>query len=313
MPKVKDAAPEEVRAAYELHDEVRTNPGSRRLFEEQPPALDELQQRVVEQLNVQGYSIVPFAELFSEERWEELAADAAVYTREVEALLDGGTAPPPKQPKPGKEPKPAKPGKEKFFLGRRYKKSPLSLDSPWLETAASARMLDIVNSYLRMWSKLSYADQWYSPPRGGEADRLGSMRWHRDYNDQHLVKVFVYLWDVDEGAGPLEYVPGSARSGPYAQEWAWAAGSGETYPPQEEFAERIPQDAVTTFTAPGGSVIFCDTSGFHRGGFATKTPRGVWVFNYVSPAALETLVDRNFEVLPEQLDTLEDVERYAVT
>ena len=78
-------------------------------------------------------------------------------------------------------------------MGRRYKKAPLTLDSPWLQLGGSARMLDIVNTYLGMWSKLSYADQWYSPPRGSEADRLGSMRWHRDYNDQHLVKVFIYL------------------------------------------------------------------------------------------------------------------------
>ncbi len=156
-------------------------------------------------------------------------------------------------------------------------------------------MLDIVNSYLRMWSKLSYADQWYTPPRGSEADRLGSMRWHRDYNDQHLVKVFVYLVDVDEGTGPFEYVPGSARSGPYADDWPWEP-AGETYPPGDEFDQRVPSSAMKTFTAPAGSMIFCNTSGFHRGGFATEKPRNIFVYNYVSPAALEALVDRNFAV-----------------
>jgi hypothetical protein len=310
MAKVKERPPEEVREAYRLHDEVESNPRSRELFASKPTQLDEIQQEIVDGLNSQGYTVVPLPKLFSAELWEELAADAAQYTREVERKLAGGTEPKPKKaklPKPGKKPK-----KEKFFQGRRYKKDPLTLDSPWLRVGSSARMLDPINTYLGMWSKLSYADQWYTPPRGSEADRLGSMRWHRDYNDQHLVKVFVYLTDVDEGTGPFEYVPGSARNGPYANEWPWQP-AGETYPPPEEFEQRIPESAVRTFTAPEGSMIFCNTSGFHRGGFATEKPRSIWVFNYVSPAALEALVDRNFEVEGSAHPDLGEMERFALT
>jgi ectoine hydroxylase-related dioxygenase (phytanoyl-CoA dioxygenase family) len=138
------------------------------------------------------------------------------------------------------------------------------------------------------------------------------MRWHRDYNDQHLVKVFTYLVDVDEGTGPLEYVPGSARGGPYAHEWPWEP-MGETYPPGEDFDSRIPDSAVRTFTAPAGSMIFANTSGFHRGGFATEKARSLWVFNYVSPAALHSLVERNFEIGDGALTELSEVERYALT
>jgi ectoine hydroxylase-related dioxygenase (phytanoyl-CoA dioxygenase family) len=69
------------------------------------------------------------------------------------------------------------------------------------------------------------------------------MRWHRDYNDQHLVKVFVYLVDVDEGTGPFEYVPGSARGGRYADIWPWQP-AGDTYPAAEEFEQRVPASAV---------------------------------------------------------------------
>jgi hypothetical protein len=308
MAKVKDRPPEEVRAEYRLHDEVESNPPAREQFEGQPPELDQIQGRIVDDLNRQGYAVVSVSELFSPEAWDELAADAAIFSREMIELLAGGTAPDPRKAKPAK---PGKPKKEKAFLGRRYKRDPLTLDSPWLRMAASDRLLDIVNTYLGMWTKLSYADQWYSPPRGSEADRVGSMRWHRDYNDQHLVKVFTYLVDVDEGTGPFEFVPGSAKDGPFVNEWPWQP-LGETYPPQDEFAQRIPADAMKTFTAPRGTMILCNTSGFHRGGFATEKPRDIWVFNYVSPAALEALVERNFPV-PSGLEGLSDVQRFALT
>ncbi len=307
MAKVKDAAPEEVREMYRQHDEVESNPASRELFGSNPPSLDDSQRQILAGLESDGYCVVPLSELFSDDLWEELAQDAAQYSREIEAQLSGDKPKKDKPPKPGKAPK-----KEKFFMGRRYKKTPLTMDSPWLKLGASTRMLDTINSYLGMWSKLSYADQWYTPPRGSEADRLGSMRWHRDYNDQHLVKVFVYLVDVDEGTGPFEYVPGSAKSGPYAEVWPWQP-AGETYPPQDEFAQRIPSSAVRTFTAPAGSMIFCNTSGFHRGGFATEKHRDIFVYNYVSPAALEALVDRNFDLDPSGLGDLDEVQRFALT
>jgi len=314
MAKVKDSPPEEVRAAYKQHDEIESNPRSRALFAANVPRLEGVQRRVVGELDRDGYSVVKFSDLFSAALWDRLAADAGIYISEIEAKLADGEANAPKVPKPGKPgkpPQPEKQAKEKFFMGRRFKKDPLTLENPWLQLGASERMLGIVNTYLGMWTKLSYADQWYSPPRGSEADRLGSMRWHRDYNDQHLLKVFVYLVDVDEGTGPFEYVPGSARGGPYANIWPWQP-AGDTYPPGDEFDQRVPSSIVRTFTAPAGTMIFCNTSGFHRGGFATEKPRSVFVYNYVSPAALETLVDRNFDV-GGSASALPEVERFALT
>lgn len=311
MPKVKDADPDAVRAVYLRHDEVESNPASRSMFAADVPALDDAQRHVVEELEHNGFCVVRLAELFGEDLWDTLAADAATYSREIEALVAARAAKQAKPPKPGKPPKPEKPRKDKFFMGRRFKTHPLLLDNPWLQLGASTRMLDIVNSYLQMWSKLTYVDQWYTPPVGTEADRRGSQRWHRDYNDQHLVKVFVYLVDVDEGTGPFEYVAGSARGGRYAGEWPWEP-AGESYPPPDEFAQRVPNTAAEIFTASRGSMIFCNTSGFHRGGFATEKPRDIFVYNYVSPAALEALVDRNFAV-DASVQGFAPVQRFALS
>jgi hypothetical protein len=288
-----------VRATYRLHDRLLSNPPSRKLFETHPPELDEGQREIVEELRSEGLCVVPFTKLFPEELWQELTADAAGYTREIERQLAGGV-------------EAEDVGSEKKPFGRRSRAEGLSLDNPWLRLGASSRMLDIVNTYLGMWSKLSHADQWYSPPRGPDADRVGSMRWHRDYNDRHLVKVFVYLSDVDEHTGPFEYVPGSTGQGPYANEWPWEPLS-EHYPSQDEFERRIPRSAAHTLTGSEGSMIFCNTSGFHRGGHVTEKPRTLWVFHYVSPAALRSLVERNFDVDTAGAAGLAEVERFAVT
>ena len=165
-------------------------------------------------------------------------------------------------------------------------------------------MLDIANAYLGLWSKLEYVDVWYSIPQAVSSERKASQRWHRDFNDRHLLKAFLYLVDVDEETGPFEYVAGSARGGPYADDWPWRPLS-ESYPPQDELAQRIPAEAIKTFTAAEGTIIFCNTSGFHRGGFATATPRVLSTATYSSPASLASLTERNYALLLESENGLD--------
>lgn len=290
-----------VRDTYLQHDRELSNPDSRARFEADVPSLDDAQRSILDSLMTEGLSVVPFTSLFDEARWSQLAADSSAFQAHVEAdLLGGGvkkvkekTKDIAKAAKPGK---PVKEKKKKFILHRQFAAgTQLGLDNPWLDLAASPRLVDIVNTYLGLWTKLSYVDEWYTVPGGSEAERLGSQRWHRDYNDQYLIKVFLYMTDVDAGSGPFEYVPGSARGGQYANEWPWEP-LGESYPDQAEFERRIPDSATRSLTAPAGTLIFCNTSGFHRGGFATETRRVLGVLNYVSPAALESLVERNFAV-----------------
>jgi len=291
-----------VRATYALHDRLVSNPPSRRRFTGAEPTLDATQRRVLDSLRADGYAIISLADLFSQEAWEELSADAGRWTEKLERQLQAET-------EATAQARAAR--NDKAFLRRRYQRepvswrarfrsgrdpgtprSPLTPASPWLQLAVSERMLAIVDSYLGLWAKLSYADQWHTPPRPADAGRRGSMHWHRDFDDRHVVKVFVYLVDVDEATGPLEYVSGSADDGPYGDAWAWRP-LGETYPPPDEFERGIPRSARRTFTAPAGSMIFCDTSGFHRGGFATGRARDLFVLNYVSPAAIRSLVTPN--------------------
>ncbi len=53
-----------VMATYELHDRLLANTSARRCFSHHTPVLDDVQQRIVEELRAEGYSALSFSELF---------------------------------------------------------------------------------------------------------------------------------------------------------------------------------------------------------------------------------------------------------
>jgi len=290
-------------ATYAVHDRLLANRASRRRYAGRAPALDEVQRGVLDRLHEEGYASLPFSELVPEPAvWEELEANAGAFVADTEAGLarerEGG----------GSELR-RRAGKE--FLVRKYSWGvELGLDDPWLRLGINPRLLDVANAYLEMWSKLEYVDVWYTPPAAVEA-RRSSQRWHRDFNDRHLLKAFLYLVDVDEQTGPFEYVPRSAPGGELDKLWPWRP-LGENYPPEDELAERIDGRSVT-FTGAKGTLIFCNTSGFHRGGFASGKPRVLATFTWDSPASLKALSERNYTFAPRNGAALTDTQRYALT
>ena len=282
------------RQSYRAHEQVLSNPQSRQMLAEHQPALDGEQQKVMRGLGDQGYSIVPVTEFFpgaDGELWGKLRAESDTFVERVEAEREKRLA---KEAKKGRK---KGLGKGDYIMRLLGKEVPtLADDDPWLRIGIDDRVLDVVNSYFGLWSKLTYVDLWYTPPAAPGVERVSSQRWHRDYNDDRLVKVFIYLTDIDEDTGPLEYVAGSALGGEYGNEWPWKPVSNDLYPPKEEFDRRIPESAHLSLTAPEGSMIFCNTSGFHRGGYATgDRPRVMAVYNYSSPASLAALTLRNFD------------------
>jgi hypothetical protein len=68
-----------------------------------------------------------------------------------------------------------------------------------------------------------------------------------------------------------------------------------------------------TFTAPKGTIIFCNTSGFHRGGFATGKPRALATFTWDSPASLKALSERNFTFAATNGAVLNAAQRFALS
>ena len=289
-----------IRTTYELHDRILSNRSSRRLWAGDHVELDDVQQRLIGELDEQGYSLLTFGELFPDpQHWQELEAMRDRFVAETEADLAAG----------GEHVR-VRAGKE-FVVRKHSYGVEVGPDDPWLRACLSHRMLDVANSYLRMWSKLEYLDVWYSVPQPATGERISSQLWHRDYNDKHLLKAFLHLVDVDEGMGPFQYVPGSQPGGRYADAWPWSP-LGQNYPSETELEERIPASDVRTFTGPKASLLFCNTAGFHRGGFSTSAPRVLATVTYSSPASLASLTERSF-TYTGSVEELDEPARYALT
>jgi hypothetical protein len=288
-----------VRATYTLHERVLSNRQSRRRFSRDRPTIDAAQQRVLSDLEQDGYSLLTFAELLPDGDFAAIEEQAARFASDTEAALADDPAA--LRVREGKE----------FVVRLQSYGVELGLDDPWFRTCASRRMLDIANSYLGLWTKLEYVDVWYSRPQPDEADRISSQRWHRDFNDRRLVKVFLYLVDVDEGTGPFQYVPGSAPGGPRGDLWPWRP-LGENYPPEDELERQIAAEGARVFTGPKGTLLFCNTAGFHRGGFATAKPRVLATATYSSPASLAALSERSY-TFSGSLDGLDEPTLFALS
>jgi len=290
-------------ATYELHDRLLGNRTARKRYAHEPPPLDPVQTGIVDELRREGYAVVPISELVNDPaEWTELDAEATRFIAETEAELS--------REREGRESGlRRRPGKE--FVVRKYSYDvELGLDDPWLRLGLNRRLLDIANTYLGMWTKLEYIDVWYTPP-ADESERKSSQRWHRDFNDRHLLKAFLYLVDVDEETGPFEYVPRSAPGSELDHLWPWRP-LGDNYPPDDELAAKIEGKSVS-FVAPKGTVIFCNTSGFHRGGFASGKPRALATVTYSSPASLASLTERNYAFGSDAANGLGPEQRFALS
>lgn len=246
-----------IRATYELHDRLLSNRSSRSQFEGSPPQLDELQQGILSEVREQGYALRSFQDVVPDEgHWHELLEQRDRFVASTEADLAAG----------GEHVR-VRPGKE-FVVRLQSYGVELGVDDPWFRVVSSRRLLDLANTYLGMWSKLEYVDVWYSVPQPEAAERISSQRWHRDYNDKHLLKVFLYLVDVDENMGPFQYVAGSQPGGPYADVWGWEP-LGQNYPTEKELEARIPPGAVGRSPGPQGR----SCSAIPRGSIAAASRR----------------------------------------
>jgi phytanoyl-CoA dioxygenase PhyH len=263
------------------------------------------QQRALDALNTSGIAIMPFEELFDDQPlWQELRAEMDAFVASAEATFAAR----------------GKGGKKKFLI-RRYERGKAKLplepavlpsDGPWLRYAAGDTLLDIVNAYRGVMTKLVDFDQWYTLPVGEEQDRVASQQWHRDPEDQHVVKVFLYFSDVDGEAGPFEYIPESAEGSRYGHLWPWGKESPR-YPPADELEQAIPTSDRIAATGPVGTVVICDTSGFHRGGYARSKPRILSTHTYINRKITADRPERRKFQVDWRERELSEQSRFALT
>jgi hypothetical protein len=160
-----------------------------------------------------------------------------------------------------------------------------------------------------MFPKFRYWHLETTMPMPAQNRAFASQVWHRDPDDQQLMKAFLYLNDVDEEAGPFTYLKYSQYGGKWRHLFPQNPPSGtQKMPPNVD--DLIPKEDRHTGVGRAGTIIFADTSGLHRGGFAKGKNRFMYTSAYAPPS---TLLPIRYKY-PAGFDTsqLFSMQRYAL-
>lgn len=240
--------------------------------------LDAMQERTLKELRETGISFARVTDLISEQEWENLRS--YVLSRVEEPAIK----------KQMEQPQGTVfRGDEKYYNIDLFDHKTLALDHPVYRWALNEKILQIANAYMGMYTKFRGVRLWASLPVPLGASATASQRWHRDLDDRKLMKTFIYFDDVDETTGPFHYVREShGKDARWSNVFPTPFPLG-SYPPPGAVEKAIPASYVTKATGKAGTLIFCDTSGFHKGGYCTKRNRYMLFSLYASAATIDPL------------------------
>lgn len=291
---------------YETNRKLTRNPQASKQFSQSAHSLSATQTAVLTRLSDEGYAPVPLAEL--------LGTRADTVLPAVTKVIDNFIASDYVRDEERHYQENYKQLTGKDYVVRYYRRQKeRRLDDPIFRLGLDPAILDVVNSYAKMNMRYQGNDIWYTIPLAEERPRTTSQNWHRDYEDELLVKVFLYCNEVGPRTGPFEYVRNSRRGerNHFLPTLANGIIKDGFYPPESLVEAKIPAaDYLTCLCAPY-TLLFCDTSGLHRGGFAYDAPRIVATWTYTTPASLAeriyTLTDSS-----ESVKTLNEAQRAAL-
>lgn len=164
--------------------------------------------------------------------------------------------------------------------------SPLQFDpeSVYARFALQDFIQGIANAYLGMSAELRYYNVWKT--FATSARPRESQLWHFDREDNYILKVFLYLDDVDESAGPFTYAPGTHRKG---RRWdlqpEFFFEDNVKRSSDQQMSRVVPESEWVRATGRKGTLIFADTRGFHKGGEAREKDRLMYTCMFTSPAS----------------------------
>lgn len=104
--------------------------------------------------------------------------------------------------------------------------------------------------------------------------QFGTLLWHSDAEDRRIIKIIIYLNDVEEKTGPFEYIPRSLTSlfsWNYFRLYYKLWKSGYMGIDDEQVKPVIPKSAWKSCPGPAGTVILVDTKNtLHHGTVRTE-------------------------------------------
>ncbi|MBO9623900.1 MAG: hypothetical protein J7500_14420 [Sphingomonas sp.] len=139
------------------------------------------------------------------------------------------------------------------------------------------RLLDIAEAYIGLPAAYDGVCINYTVADGRE---VSTRRWHRDWEDRKMLKVAIYLHDVDGNNGPFELI--SRKDSTQSDADGFVYGLADNEDLERRFGANFAKDVISC-EGPAGTVIFVDTARFfHRGKPATHGDRIALFYSYFS-------------------------------
>jgi hypothetical protein len=123
-----------------------------------------------------------------------------------------------------------------------------------IELANDPSILAITSKFLKREPTISNITAWWSYK--GKKVAKEAQNFHRDNDDFKFCKLFIYLTDVDEDAGPHVYVRGTSKSPELMKIKRYDDNQIET---------SFGKENIVSFVAPKCSIFLVDTFGLHKG------------------------------------------------
>ena len=163
------------------------NRRSRKLYEKHTTCLSTVQKRIVNELKENGIAVTHMDELFGD---KQLLRELNVYTKELVPT--------------------AHTDNKKPYLKRMFDRHFLiEMHNPFVRVTLDQKVLESISTYMGMWCDFLHYGLDMTMPMEQGMPRGHAQRWHSDPFDKKSCKMFLYLTDVDETAGPFMYVVGS--------------------------------------------------------------------------------------------------------
>lgn len=249
-------------------------------YREHRPELNETQQRILTDLQSTGIAVSSLDELFNDQ--SPLVELQAYVQKRLERTRTNHKKP---------------------FLEDLLPEIPeLGMEIPFFKLAIDTTIVDVVNSYLGMHSKLTHFMLRRTKLANGQLPSH-SQNWHRSPQERKNCRVYLYLSEVTEDAGPFTYIPNSTHGKKYGH-IAVHRPTTKGYLSAEIIENKVPKSDQQAVCGPAGTIIFCDTTGLHRGGYSMSKSRIMSTFGYSAPSFRENIHYSYPQKLQENLSKL---------
>ncbi len=171
----------------------------------------------------------------------------------------------------------ARPDKETYFYDMTAQDGFGEASDLLIEYMTQPALLNAVVRYLGEIPIFQGAALYWTPPNN---KAVSSQLWHLDNLDSRQMKFFLYLSDIDKGAGPTTILPIEATR-KVVRRTGYKGGKIS----DEEVASCVPPEKWIALDGPRETLIACDTSScLHFGGRARERERLFVMFHYSTSA-----------------------------